>query len=121
MTSNDNRLLDLVTNVRLAYNIMKDEGRINGREDYYQGRLDAYQVVTENIREKLRLTEAEFKTILDERFAFRIMSKLIPTSTLNENEEWVKYENGRYVITCKNGRIINVEEDYEYNRRLREK
>ena len=121
MTSNNNHLLDLATNVRLVYTLMKEEGRINGKEEYYQGRLDAYRSVSEDIREKLGLGEAEFETKITERFAFKQISKLIPTKTLTERGTWEAYEDGRYVITCKEGRVINVEEDHKYNQQLREK
>ncbi|MBI2146861.1 hypothetical protein HYU19_00105 [Candidatus Woesearchaeota archaeon] len=119
--NNDNTLLDLATNVRLAYNLLKNEGRVNGREDYYQGRIDAYRAMDDDIRELYGLDEAAFKRRIDERFAFKQMSKLIPRSTLNENGEWVKYDDGRYTVTCKEGRVIDVEEDHEYNQRLRKK
>lgn len=119
--NNDNTLLDLAIHVRMAYNLLKNEGRVNGREDYYRGRIDAYRAMDDGIRELCRLDETAFKRMIDERFAFKQMSKLIPRSTLNEDGEWVKYDDGRYTVTCKEGRIIDVEEDYEYNQRLRER
>ena len=121
MALDDNILLDIAANVRIAANVIKDEGRINGRKNYYRGRVDAYRAVEDGIREKLRLTEAEFQSRLDERFAFRMVSKFIPTKTLKDYGRFEAYDDGRYTIICKEGRIIDVEEDSEYNQRLREK
>ena len=125
MTLDLNPLLDLATDIHLRYNLLKGEGRINGKEAYCEGRLDAYRAMSDNIQKQLGLGEAngesELVKTINERFAFRLISKLGVRTELKNDGSWEMPEDGRYIVTCKAGRIINVEEDYEYNRRLREK